>query len=147
MSSITVVAVSALLLGLFLLIVAVMVWQESGRRRVPAQPMYVIEDAISHAMASLPVEVSTRLGVAGVRRIIEWSAFYLQGLADKKAARKGITVVAGGDERAIAYIEAELAKREIRCRRDDIEAVLNAEAGYLASLGVVGAAVSEEELR
>lgn len=146
MSAVTIVAVSALLAGLFLLIVAVMAWQEGSRRGGPVEAAYVINDAVDYAVSQLPPEALERLGTSGVKRIIEWSAFYLQGLADRKAARRGISVVAGGDERAVEYIQRELARRSHHYAKDDIRAVLNEEGRYLASIGVVGDPVDEDEL-
>ena len=44
----------ALLVGVFLLIVALIVWQEA-RRRPSYEPLqYVIDDAIKHVVARLP---------------------------------------------------------------------------------------------
>ena len=146
MSAIAIVAVSALLGGLFLLIVAVIVWQEAGRRRVAAEPAYVISDAIEFAETRVEPDVRQRLGAAGVKRIIEWSTFYLQGLADKAAARRGITVVAGGEQRAVEYIHDQLQRRDIDYSKGDITAVLRQEAAYLVSLGIVGDPVNEDEL-
>jgi len=146
MSAIAIVAVSALLGGLFLLIVAVLAWQEAGRRRVPAEAAYVINDAIEFAQEHVEPDVRQRLGAAGIKRIIEWSTFYLQGLADKAAARRGITVVAGGEQHAVWYIHDQLQRRDIDYSKADITAVLQQEAAYLVSLGIVGDPVSEDEL-
>lgn len=146
MSPITVVALSALFGGLFLLLLALIAWQEAGRRSVPVEPAYVIGDAVEFAVARLPVDVLDRIGRTGVKRIIEWSTFYLQGLADKAAARRGITVVAGGEHHAVEYIAAELSRRSTPYDKDDIRAVLATEAEYLVSIGVVGEPVGEDEL-
>ncbi len=79
-----------------------------------------------------------------MRRIIEWEVFYLQGLADKKAARKGITVVAGGDDMAVRYVVRELADRGHDYSSDDVRKVLEGEAAYLMSIGAIGEAAGEE---
>jgi len=145
-SAITVVALSALFGGLFLLILAALAWQEAGRRSAPVEPAYVIDDAVGFAIVRLAPDVMDRLTPVGVRRVVEWSTFYLQGLADKRAARKGITVVAGGEHHAVEYIHSQLAQRGIDYDKHDIRAVLVQEAEYLVSLGVVGDPVSEDEL-
>jgi len=123
-----------------------MAWQEAGRRRQPHEPAYVITDAIRFAGDGLDPQVRERLGAVGIKRIIEWSTFYLQGLADKAAARRGITVVAGGEHHAVEFIHKELVSRHIEYSKQDIRAVLNQEAAYLVSIGVVGDPVSEDEL-
>jgi hypothetical protein len=143
---VTLVAVSALLAGLFLLIVAVMAWQEGWRRSGPKEPAYVIGDAIDFATARVDPDVLARIGPTGVKRIIEWSTFFLQGLADKAASRAGVAVVAGGEHHAVEYIHRQLAERSTPYDRDDIRAVLAQEAEYLVSIGAVGSPVSEDEL-
>lgn len=109
------------------------------------RPVYVIEDAIDHATANLDREILDRIGRDGVRRMIEWSTHYLQGLAAPGRRRSGLRVVAGGDGAAIEYIGAELARRGYDYSHSDIGAVLAEEAGYLAGIGVLGARVEEGE--
>lgn len=146
MSAVTAVALIMLLVGLGIGLVAVMVLQEARTRRRPAEPTYVIDDAIAHALDTIDPDVRDRLGKAGVRRIIEWSAHYLQGLAEKGARRRGVTVVAGGEGNAIDYIVAQLATRGHEYTHEDVGAVLATEAEYLHSIGALGAMVDEAEL-
>ena len=107
--------------------------------------MYVVKDAVDFTVAALDADTLERLGPAGVRRIIEWSTHYLQGLAVPAPQRKGLVVVAGGEERAIEYIHLELARRGYDYSPDDIRAVLAGEAGYLAGIGALGERVREQE--
>lgn len=144
MSAVTIFVVGGLFLLAFLAIAGIMVWQESQEHRLPAAPIYVIEDAIAVAWDQLDDGVRARLKKAGVRRIIEWEVFFLQGLADKKAARRGVTVVAGGDDAAVHYVAGQLEARGFAYDLDDIRAVLAGEAHYLASIGAVGAVAEEE---
>ena len=146
MTGATIITVGALFLALFIAIAAVMMWQEAKARSATDAPTYVIEDAIATVANDLEPERLSRIGRAGVRRIIEWEVFYLQGLADKKAARQGITVVAGGDELAVSYIREQLERRGHEYNEDDVRAVLQGEAAYLADIGVVGEAVGPAQM-
>lgn len=136
----------ALLAAFLIALVAVMLYQEARTRRVVAEPTYVISDAVEFAVDSVEEHVLRRVGKAGVRRIIEWSAHYLQGLADRSGRRRGITVVAGGEGNAIEYITAQLHMKGFDYTAEDVEAVLVTEAHYLQSIGALGAMVDEEEL-
>ena len=138
-------ALGALLFVLILAASTAAVMEARGRRSEPI-PIYAVNDAVSFAMKALDPEVIERLGPAGVRRIIEWSAHYLQGLAVPARRRKGLCVVAGGEENAIAYIHGELSRRGRDYSPADIAAVLAGEAGYLADIGALGEQVDEKEL-
>ena len=145
MSSGTAVALGALLLVLVLLAVAVVALVEARGRQANERPIYVINDAVDSTMETLDREVLDRIRPAGVRRIIEWSTHYLQGLAVPARLRKGLRVVAGGEGNAIEYIEGELARRGHEYSQADIAAVLAGEAGYLAEIGALGEQVKEQE--
>ncbi|MDE0168168.1 MAG: hypothetical protein OXS29_01420 [bacterium] len=138
-------AIGFLFLAALLLGVVVVVFREAGRRGRPEPPVYVVNDAVEFALASLDPELVERIGKAGVRRIIEWSTHYLQGLAVPSRRRKGLRVVAGGEGAAIEYIQNELVRRGHDYPTADIAQVLAAEAGYLAGIGALGERVSEEE--
>ncbi len=129
-------------------IVMVAVWSVVKRwvsRHPPDRsPVYVTNDAVKFAVGALDPEILGRLRPAGVRRILEWSIHYLQGLAVPAARRRGLRVVAGGEGNAIEYIEGQLAKRGHSYSPDDIAAVLACEAGYLATMGALGEPVREE---
>lgn len=146
MLSVAAVAIGALVLVLILVSVPVIARRQAGRRRPPEYLVYVTADAVEFAARVLDPEVLDRLGKAGVRRIIEWSTHYLQGLAvPARRRRKGLRVVAGGEGSAIEYIHLELAKRGHEYAPDDIAAVLAGEAGYLAGIGALGGRVDEQE--
>ncbi len=143
MSGTTVIIAAAFFLVALLAIAAIMAWQEA-RAGGQDEPVYVINDAVEAVWEQLDPEVRQRVKRAGVRRIIEWEVHYLQGLADRKAARQGITVVAGGDDRAVDYIVRQLGGRGFTYDPDDVRQVLAGEAGYLLSIGAVGEAAGEE---
>lgn len=135
-----------LLLVLVLAALAAAALMEARSRRASAHPVYVINDAVSFTLEDLDPEVRKRIGQAGVRRIIEWSTHYLQGLAVPARRRRGLLVVAGGEGNAIDYIHRELSRRGRDYSPADIAAVLAGEAGYLADIGALGEQADEQEL-
>jgi hypothetical protein len=136
--SASVVALIALLVGVFLVILALVVWQEA-RRRPSYEPLeYVVDDAVKHIEAGLEADGNEGLSRADIRRILEWEVFYLQGLAQDDR-RNPVETVAGGHEASIAYITEQIAlKHGVSYSREDVEAVLRHEADYLFRIGAVG---------
>lgn len=138
MSGFTTIALGGLLAGIFLSVVAILLWQEAKRRRNPDETVYVISDALRHINDHLDSGVRRRVGDAGIQRIIEWELFYLQGLAQPDR-RQPVETVAGGSPTAIEYIGRQIAKRHgVEIPSDDIRAVLEMEADYLRRIGAVG---------
>lgn len=145
MSPAAVVSFVALLVGVFLLIIALVVWQEAKRRPSYEPLEYVVEDAVKHAHAGLPKE--STLTRADVRRILEWEVYYLQGLAQDRRSDP-VETVAGGHDASVGYIAGQIqAKHGVSYSRGDIEEVLRLEADYLMAIGAVGERVElgEEE--
>lgn len=131
----------AFLVGVFLLILALMVWQESKRRPSYEALEYVVEDAVKHVEAGLEAEGDVALRRADIRRILEWEVFYLQGLAQDKR-RNPVETIAGGHEASISYIIEQIAsKHGVSYAQRDVESVLRHEADYLVRIGAVGDAV------
>ena len=140
----TAVTVSALLLAVFLVLIAAMLWQEAKRRSSRGQLIYSVDDAVEFVLADLDQDVRERLSQAGVRRILEWEVYYLQGLADRKQNGE-LTVVAGGHGPAVEYIAEQINEQHgVGYTTEDIRAVLAGEAGYLATIGAVGDPVEEK---
>lgn len=141
---------AAVLLGaglflLFLLIVGVLVWQEARRRPGPAEPAYVISEAVAFISARLEAGTLGRLRPAGVQRIIEWEVHYLQGLA-QRSRRHPVETVAGGADAAVDYVVTQIADvNGVTYDREDVAEVLRLEAHYLVSIGAVGEAVEPHE--
>lgn len=127
----------ALLVGVFLVIVGIVVWQEAQRRPVYEPRVYVIDDAVKHVEAGLLGE-GKKLAKADIRRILEWEVFYLQGLAQKN--RKNLVeTVAGGHERSIQFIIEGIAEKHGADHSfEDVSDVLRYEADYLIAIGAVG---------
>lgn len=136
MSPFTLVAFVALLVGVFLVIVAMLLWQEAKRRPSYEPLEYVVEDAVKHVSERLPED--GRLAKADIRRILEWEVFYLQGLAQKDRGTP-VETVAGGHQASVEYIADQIeAKHGVAYSHGDIEAVLRLEADYLMAIGAVG---------
>ncbi|MGH8945390.1 MAG: hypothetical protein ACRDVL_04515 [Acidimicrobiia bacterium] len=136
MSPAAVVAFVALLIGLLLVIVALLVWQEAKRRPSYEPLQYVVEDAVKHVAERLPE--GTKLEKGDVRRILEWEVFYLQGLAQEDR-HNPVETVAGGHQASVGYIAGQiLEKHGVSYPHGDIEAVLHLEADYLMTIGAVG---------
>jgi hypothetical protein len=135
----------ALLVGLFLVIVALVVWQEAKRRPFYDPLEYVIEDAVKHVSAGL--EQDSRLSRPDIRRILEWEVFYLQGLAQKNRSNP-VDTIAGGHAGSVDYIVEQIeTKHGVAYASGDVEDVLRLEADYLMAIGAIGepVEVGEEE--
>jgi hypothetical protein len=137
----SVLALVVLLVGVLLVIVALVVWQEA-RRRPSYEPLeYVIEDAVKHVEAGLQAEGKEDLRRADIRRILDWEVFYLQGLAQADRSNP-VETVAGGHEASIEYIIDQIAtKHGVSYAQKDVEDVLRHEADYLVRIGAVGEVV------
>jgi hypothetical protein len=131
MSGVAAVVLGAVLLAVFLLIMAVMLWQEARSRATTAEPV----DATDHAMTHVPAEVRDRLGRDNVRRILEWQVAFLQGLARDD---QGLPIVVGSTEGTVEHIRAGLARKGHPLAAEDIAAVLETQGGYLEGLGLIG---------
>lgn len=134
-------ALIALLVGAFLVILALVVWQEAKRRPSYDPLEYVIEDAVKHVETGLRLEGNDTLRRSDIRRILEWEVFYLQGLAQENRGNP-VETVAGGHEASIEYITEQIAsKHGVFYAQKDVEDVLRYEADYLVRIGAVGEAV------
>lgn len=140
------ITLGALLFALLCVLVAVMVWQEAQRRTYRGPPVYVIDDAVAYIASRLDSGARGRLGMSGVRRIIEWEVHYLQGLA-QKSRRNPVETVAGGSDASIDYVVAQIAEvNRTIYDREDVAEVLALEAEYLQSIGAVGETVDLDEI-
>lgn len=125
------------LVSLLLIVAALVLWQHS-RRGTPAEITYGVEDSVAYIYERLVSDVAQRLGRAGVRRIVEWEVFYLQGLAQPDR-RQPVVSVAGDYPPAVDFIMGEIARRHgLTYSVEDISAVLELEASYLESIGAIG---------
>ena len=126
-----------LLFAVLLLIVALVVWQHA-RREGPKEVTFGIENAVSFIMPRLETDVRARLGRDGVKRIVEWDVFYVQGLAQDDR-RHPVETVAGDYGPAVDFILREIARvHDQSYSAGDVRAVLTLSALYLHSIGAVG---------
>ncbi|MEX1281521.1 MAG: hypothetical protein AB1Z55_12465 [Acidimicrobiia bacterium] len=135
MSGAGALVLGGVLLGVFLLLVAALLWQEARTRGQPAEPVYGIEDATDHVLATIPDEVRQRLGRDNVRRVLEWQVFFLQMLARDDAE---VPIVVGTTDGTVDYIGKAVARQGHPMSEGDIATVLEAQGAYLRSIGVVG---------
>jgi len=143
MSGIEILTFVAILLGVLLVIVAMLVWQEAKRRPSYDPLEYVVNDAVKHISERLPEESALRN--SDIRRILEWEVFYLQGLAQEDR-KNPVETVAGGHELSIEYIADQIrTKHDVSYPLGEIAEVLRLEADYLVAIGAVGEPVGEEE--
>ncbi len=145
MSSGFVLALSLLVLLTILGALAITALIEGRADASSRRPVYVINDACDHIVDNLDEQVLHRIGRSGIRRVIEWSTHYLQGLAVPARQRTGLRVIAGGDPGSIEYVRTQLARRGYDYSSSDIAAVLAGEADYLAGIGALGEQVKEGE--
>ncbi len=142
-SPVAVIGLVGLLVGVFLVVVALMVWQEARRRPSYQALEYVVEDAVRHVVTRLGE--NSNLGRPDVRRILEWEVYYLQGLAQEDR-RNPVETVAGGHQASVDYIASAIeARHGVSYSQQDIEEVLRLEADYLMAIGAVGDPVEQGE--
>lgn len=138
MSGFSLVVLGGSLGAVFLAVVAALVWQEGRRRRFEPEAAFVVDDAAVHIAERLDDEPYERLGVEGVRAILERELLRLH------AHRTGVLV--GATDDAVEWIATRLAQDgDVSYAREDIRAVLALEADYLLSIGALGAPVETEE--
>jgi hypothetical protein len=97
-----------------------------------------MDEAVDFVMAVLAPEVAVRVDGSAVRRILEWSTHHSQVVVGR-----GGPPVIGGPAAAEYVAERAVAAGE-DCSREDVAAVLEAEAAYLVAIGAVGERVEEE---
>ena len=141
MAPITAVMLGAVLLAVFLAVIAALMWQEAKKRTYDEGAVYVVDDAVDFILERLG---ESQLGRSDVKRVIEYEVFYLQGLAQDNR-RNPVDVIAGGDESAIDYITHRIAETHgVSYAWGDVRAILSHEAEYLVSIGAVGEPVDDE---
>jgi hypothetical protein len=132
------VAVGAVLFGLFLLIVAAMVWQEA-RVTDDRHPTYVLEEVVPFVYQRLSDDAAAHIDGDDVMRILEWEVYYLQGLNRNGA---NAPPVAGSVE-ALEFILERSQAAGHAYRSDDVAEVLALEVAYLQDIGAIGPVATE----
>ncbi len=147
MSGSSLVTLAAFLVAVLLLVVGALVWQEARRRPGRSEPAYVVDEAVEFIVARLDAETQGRLRGGGVRRIIEWEVYLLQGLAQRQRWRP-VETFAGGTDASVDYIVGRIATvHGTTYDRRDVAEVLQLEAQYLVSIGAVGDPVDGTKMR
>jgi hypothetical protein len=127
---------AAILLGVLLLVGALVIWQHASRGG--NELTFGMEDAVEFVMARLPEDARRRLKEGGIRRILEWEVYYLQGLAQENR-RMAVETVAGAYRPAVEYIRAQISQHHnLEYPEENIEEVLDLGVEYLASIGAIG---------
>jgi hypothetical protein len=129
-----------LLVGVFLLLVAVLLWQEARTRGQPPEPVWGIEDATDFVLPRLEEAERSRVGRDGVRRVVEWQVNFLQQLAKADAE---VPIVVGATEGTISHIAERVARQGHPLADADIAAILDLVGDYLVTIGVVGPVAEE----
>ena len=125
------------LIAVLFLIAALITWQHAHRVG-PREVTFGIVNAASFVETRLEPDKRARLGLDGIRRIVEWEVFYLQGLAQENR-RLPVETIAGDHEPAVVFIRDEIARSHDRnYSGDDIASVLALVARYLESIGAIG---------
>lgn len=143
MSGTGAVVLGAGLVAVLLLIMAVMVWQESRTRFEEHEPEYILEEAVRFVHARLDPDVRAALGIGGVRRVLEWQVYFLQRLAKDD---KEVPIVMGITEGTVGYIVERLAEHGHPFTPEQVTAVLDAQGAYLVHIGAVGGTADEVDL-
>lgn len=139
------VVLGAVLFAVLCGIVGALVWQEAQRHPEKTIRTYVIDDAIRFVMGRLDPEVANRIGVAGVRRVLEWELHQLQGLAQRQRWRP-VETVAGGTDATLDYIVGQISQvNGVTYDRADVAEVLAFETEYLQSIGAIAEPVEPDE--
>lgn len=132
-----IVAVSALLIAVFLIVTAAFLWQSSSRRPGVDPAVYWVPDAVRFVGERLSEAAASRLDAGDVRRMLDWGLHYHQVVAPRDEGRR--PVVGSGD--AIEYIMGRGSEAGVAYDPFDIAEVLAAETEYLVEIGAVGGPV------
>ena len=136
MSEATAVAFGAFLAVVFLALIGVMLWQELRQRPSDGPVEFIIGDAVNWIWRELTAGQRARLTTGGVTAIVEWQVHGLQ--QSVKGQKVGdAEVIMGPTADSVAYIRAHAGSFESA----DVEAVLEAQGGYLTSIGAVAGMV------
>ena len=133
------VASGAVLLALFLIIVAGLVWQGSRRSVVTDRAEYVVPEAAEFVYERLSDRALGGLDPEMVRDVLEWNLHYTQVIAPRESDRP--PVIGGGD--GIEYVMEKAAAAGVAVEPLDIAEIMAIETDYLLSIGAIGSPVEE----
>lgn len=129
--------------AVLLLIMAAVTWQHWPRPQ-HGGITFGTEDAVEFVASRVDSGVLEHLGRAGVRRIVEWEVYYMQGLAQEDR-RQPVVSIAGDYDPAVEYIVNQIASRHgLTYAASDVGKVLEELASYMASIGAIGSRAERE---
>lgn len=129
----------AVLMALVFAFGIAMFWQESRRMQQKAV-IYGVEDSIEFIWDAI-ADDTHGLKKSDVRRILEWEMHYLQ---QPSLWEKDGNAVVGGKAAAV-YVQDHAFAAGFSYEPDQIFAVMDKQAEYLAAIGAVGDAVDPSE--
>ncbi len=133
------VASGAVLLALFLIIVAGLVWQGSRNSIVTDRAEYVVPEAAEFVYERLSDRALRGLDPETVRRVLEWNLHFTQVIGPRDLDRPlGIGGGAG-----IEYVLERAGAAGVAVEPLDIAEIMAIETDYLLSIGAIGSPVEE----
>jgi len=135
------VAFGAVLVAVFLLMVAGFVWQGARRSAATDQAEYLVSEAVAFAYARLSVRALDGLGVEEVRRILEWNLHFTQVVGPRMFGHPPVI----GSGEGIEYVMDRARAAGLAIDPLDIAEVMAVETEHLLEIGAVGAPVEEEQ--
>ncbi len=133
------VASGAVLLALFLIIVAGLVWQGSRRSVVTDRAEYVVPEAAEFVYERLSDRALRGLDPELVRNVLEWNLDYTQVIGPRELGHP--PVIGGGD--GIEHVMERAGTAGIAIEPLDIAEIMAIETDYLLSIGAIGSPVEE----
>lgn len=140
MRGVTAIALAAVLVAVFLGLVAVLLAQEGRSRRLRGSDPreYVLTDAAAWVWELLSPTTRVVVDRADVLRILEWQVFFLQESV-KGIRRGGAEVVVGDTPEAVDYVVERCRLQGYDYAPDVVAEVLEHQGSYLVSIGAVAA--------
>lgn len=144
MRGVTAVALAAVLVAVFLGLVAMLVIQEGPKWRFRSrEPLeYVLTDATEWVWSRLSASGRSGLQRTDVLRILEWQVFFLQESV-KGVPRGEASVIVGDTPQAVDFIVAGASSQGVEYSPESIAEVLEWQGTYLESIGAVADPVKE----
>jgi len=136
------VGFGAVLLAVFLVIVAGFVWQGSLRSVVADPAEYLVSEAAEFVYDRLSDRALEGLDPDDVRRILDWNLHFTQVVGPRQLGR--LPIIGSGE--GIEYVMDRARVAGVVVEPLDIAEVMAIETDYLLAIGAVGGPVEEESM-
>jgi len=136
------VGFGAVLLAVFLVIVAGFVWQGSLRSVVADPAEYLVSEAAEFVYDRLSDRALEGLDPDDVRRILDWNLHFTQVVGPRQLGR--LPIIGSGE--GIEYVMDRATAAGVVVEPLDIAEVMAIETDYLLAIGAVGGPVEGESL-